>query len=369
MIGRYSTLHNQQEISQLTSGMDFRNPLLRREVFLRFYGFHLKYKAHPGAVYYAIPYLVENLGLDEEQKLWLCFINGCSQNIITTSLILEEFPYPTANISKWFRAHYDKLGWDTDRRYIKNKLEETIQSYIDLLDGSSQVEYFSQFTTDDDPYNNFDVLWDVVLNNFKYFGRLATFSYLEYLRIAGLNIDCSNLFLDDITGSKSHRNGLCKVLGRDDLDWYDALNPNFQGYSPDVIDWLKTEGSLLLGDAKSRFSGQTFGNDVSYFTLESTLCCYKSWHRPNRRYPNVYNDMFFERIRYAENKWRGQKDFGIFWDMRKEYLPQHLRLEDNRKDPGLHKIKQNHYLTTGQVIMMNNEYPEFDNDFNKNYYG
>lgn len=369
MIGRYSTLNNKEEIALLERGMDFRDPLVRREVFLRFYGFHLKYKAHPGAVYYSIPHLINHYSLDEEQKLWLCFINGCSQNIITTSLLFEEFPYPTSNISSWFRTHYAKLGWDTDRRYIKNKLEETISSYIDLLDGRSQVEYFNQFVGNDDPYSNFDVLWNEVLNNFKYFGRLASFSYLEYLRIAGLNIDCSNLFLDDISGSKSHRNGLCKVLGRDDLDWYDALNPNFGGYSTDVIDWLKVEGELLLDDAKKRYSGQTFYNDISYFTLESTLCCYKSWHRPNRRYPNVYNDMFFERICYAERMWKGQKDFSVFWDMRKEHLPSNLRLEDNKKDPGLDKIKQNHYLKTGQVIMMDGEYSEFVNDFNDKYYG
>lgn len=32
------------------------------------------------------------------------------------------------------------------------------------------------------------------------------------------------------------------------------------------------------------------------FTLESALCTYKSWHRPNRRYVNVYSDMLHGRI-------------------------------------------------------------------------
>jgi hypothetical protein len=52
--------------------------------------------------------------------------------------------------------------------------------------------------------------------------------------------------------------------------------------------------------------------------------------------------------------------------MRKEFLPVHLRLEDNPTDPGLSKEKQNHYRNTGQVIMMNEEWDCFDNDFNNN---
>ena len=45
-------------------------------------------------------------------------------------------------------------------------------------------------------------------------------------------------------------------------------------------------------------------------------------------------------------------------------LPAHLRIEDNENDLGLHAIKQNHYRQTGQVIMMDKEYPEYANDYN-----
>lgn len=373
MIGRYTQINNQPEVSTLTAGLDFREPQYRREVFLNFYGFHLKYKAHPGAVYYAMPYISWALNYTQEQKLWMAFINGCSQNIVTTKTILDEFPDVTAynhkGFNKWFREHYQKLGWDTDRRYVKNKLEEVIEHYIAQLDGRTQYEYFEQAMGTQDPHTNFENLWQNVMTNFYTFGRLATFSYLEYLRIVGLNLDCNSLFIDDIDGSKSHRNGLCKVLGRDDLDWYQKGNPNFTGYTQEHLDWLKTEGELLLNDAKAKFKDEPFYNDISYFTLESTLCCYKSWHRPNRRYPNVYNDMFYGRIINAEKKWAGQKDFSIFWEARKKYLPAKLRLEDNWQDCGLKPEKQNHYLRTGEVIMMDDEYPYFVNQFNQKYYG
>lgn len=93
-------------------------------------------------------------------------------------------------------------------------------------------------------------------------------------------------------GSKSHRNGLAIVLGRDDLDWHDS-NPGFNGeYTPELLSWLKLEGARLLAEAKQSAQDKPYFYEVSYFTLESALCTYKSWHRPNRRYPNVYADIF-----------------------------------------------------------------------------
>lgn len=359
-IGSYCELNGIDPVSDLQYGMDFRKPEYRREVFLRFYAFHLKYRSHPGAVYYTFPYLFNKLGMTQEQRLWFTYINGCSQNVITTYLIFEQFPdlhkIDIVKFGQWFRKHYEKLGWDTDRRYVKNSFEQCITSYRANLAGSSQVEYFANLCKTFDPYVNFQAVWDNVITNFFSFGRLATFSYLEYLKIAGLPIDCNSLFLDDIDGSKSHRNGLCKVLGRDDMDWW--KNP--VTYPDHYIQWLQAQGALLLKDAAERISSP----DLSYFTLESTLCCYKSWHRPNRRYPNVYNDMFYDRIVYATQKWRDPCKFDIFWQCRKDSLPKHLRLEDNKKDFGVDPRKQNHYLTTGEVIMMDKDWDCFSNRYN-----
>src|SRR5208337_1209246 len=41
----------------LQYGMDFRKPEYRREVFHRFYEFHLKYATHPGCIYFVFPFL------------------------------------------------------------------------------------------------------------------------------------------------------------------------------------------------------------------------------------------------------------------------------------------------------------------------
>ena len=354
------------EVSELKEGMDFREPQYRREVFLRFYEFHLKYKSHPGGVYYLFPYLAEKYNMDLEQKLWFAFLNGCTQNPLTTMVIFNKYPnFADIDLDEMEAWHWDnwrKLDYDTDRRYQKGHLVEMIIDYKSHIGERTQVEFFESFYVIHEmvvqPYESFDKLWGYVINNFKMYGRLSTFSYLEYLRIMGLEIDCSNLFMHDKSGSKSHRNALMVVMGRDDLDWKKGNEENLpKGHTKEIMSWAEEEGRLLLVEAIERIDHE----DVGYFTLESTLCCYKSWHRVNRRYPNVYNDMLHNRIKKAEGVWG--EIFQDFWEARQEYLPIELRIEDCPTDLGLHKTKQNWYRLTGEVIMMDNEYDCFTNGY------
>ena len=355
----------------LEKGMDFRKEEYREEVFQRFYEFHLKYRSHPGAVYYMMPYLAEKEQWDTEAKLWFAYLNGNTQNPVTSYILFTRFPeinnLNLDSMADWFYADttYLNLQWDTDRRYHKKTFLKNVENYQALLNGGSQEEYFGNLTTQSDDVN-FENVWDTVSNKFESFGRLSTFSYLEYLRIMGINIDCNQLFLDDMQGSKSHRNGLCKVIGRDDLDWH-ASNPNFDGnYSQDTLKRLEAVGEGLLSEAKRRSQGKDWDFDVSYFTLESALCTYKSWHRKNRRYPNVYNDLFYNRIKHAEERWINPS-LDIFWQARKDMLPPNLRQEDNPRDKGCTPIKQNHYRLTGQVIMMEKDWECFENDYSRRY--
>ena len=341
------------------ASIDYRLPQYRREAFLKFYEFHLKYKAHPGAVYYVLPALQKMFSLTQEDMLTLCFINGVTQNIVTTWLFFSKFPTLAAlnspAFSAYFREHYLRFFFDTDRKWEKNKLERHLANYMELLRGGSQVDFFGEHLQANDAMINFQNIWKLVIERFSGFGRLATFSYTEYLRIIGLPLQCSTLFLDDIDGSRSHRNGLCLVIGQDTWIMDKVLNPNPPTrFKPAAIEWLREEADKLLEETPDH-------PDKGYFTLESTLCCYKSWHKPRRRYPNVYNDMFHDRIRYAEAKWGNTEDFSVFWQIRRDWLPLHLRVEDCPRDPGLKTVKQNHYLTTGEVIMMDHDFPEFEN--------
>ena len=366
-IGTWCNLNKVAEVTDLEHGMDFRKPIYRREVFMRFYEFHLQNRSHPGGVYFMLPWLQKKYNLDKEQMLWITFINGMSQHIVTTWMLFEQFPTFRSNpddMQKYIRDNWAQLGWDMDRRYVKNKFGKALECYQKLIGEKTQTKYWNGLCNTSDEKQNFRNCWRTVMDEFHYFGRLSSFSYLEYQRIIGLNIDCDRLFLEDMSGSKSHRNGLAVVLGRDDLDWHDKLNPDFQGYRPDHITWLQSQGKALLMEAQERFKDKQYVKDVSYFTLESTLCCYKSWHRKNRRYPNVYMDMFHDRIKKTESASEGKYDCSLFWNARKESLPEHLLLECVESDPGLCPEKQNHYRDTGQVIMMDKMWSCFENDFN-----
>lgn len=347
------------DITDLQVGMDFRRPEYRHEVFHRFYEFHLKYQAHPGCVYYIMPYLAQEW--DGEQMLWFAYINGHTQNPVTSMIIFDEFPMleMTDDLEDWFNTNWKLLPFDTDRRYQKKDFPAAVKWYRKLTE-DKQLKFFSQFT-DGVPYSNFNRLWYLVYGKFPTFGRLSAFSYLEYLRVMGLNIDCSSLFLSDMEGSRSHRNGLAIVLGKDEWDFKNGQKPV---YTKDDLGFLEMEGTMLLEEALMRAAGQDWEYDVSFFTLESALCTYKSWHRPNRRYPNVYNDMLYDRIRQAEKLWP-EKNFKIFWDIRNDSLPAHLLREHNPKDPGLVPAKQNHYLETGQPVMMSRDWECFDNPFDR----
>ena len=370
--GRYCDLMRIPERTNLVPGIDFRRPENRRETFMRFYEFCLKYRVHAGASlpYMTFPYLKKELGWDREQLLWYIFINGNTQHPLTSWLIFKRFSdfakLDMDALAKWYNAEWPRLEFDTDRRHQKRDFIKSVQTYKTLC-GNDQSEFFHKVMgeQDGDPLTNFRKIWDVVREDFYSFGRMSTFSYLEYLRIARMNIEPDSLFLEDITGSKSLRNGLAKVLGRDDLDWGGPDNPTgFDGkYTPEMMNWLKWEGKIILDESKERFKGRDFFWDVTYFTLESEFCTYKGWHRPNRRYPGVYADMYHGRIKKVEGRWP-EEDFGLFWRMRQAYLPQWLRLEDSPNDPGVKPEKQNHYRLTGQPIMLDKDWPCFKNDFN-----
>lgn len=329
---------------------DWRTPEARREAFHRFYTFHLRHKAHPGAVYFLFPHLQDYYAMNTEQALWMAFINGNTQNPLTTSLLYEAAPGPeyAHDLIAYWHAHYDRLAFDTDRRYHKKDLNKAVHGYLRLLDGQPQADFWGQRTT-------WEATW-AAATSIPTFGRLSAFSYSEYLHILGYAPDCADLLLGD-SGSTSHRNGLCILTGRDLWDNH-KTNPNFPGaYPKALINELTADAETLLNEARRRNQGQPWAGDVSYFTLESALCTYKSWHRPNRRYPGVYLDMLHDRIRAAEKTWP-EHDWSHFWEARRKHLPTYLRLEDNPGDPGVHPLKQNHYRETGQVPVLGHEWPD-----------
>lgn len=341
--------------AELTAGTDFRLPEHRREVFLRFYEWSVRHRSFPGGVHYVLPHMADALGWDTEQRFWAAFLNANTQNPVTTLLLMQAAPHPAdaPRALEFWQRHYRELGWDTDRRYHKARFRDAVDGYLALV-GPSQARYFRR------PHE-WASWWEATVA-VPTMGRLSTWSYLEYLRILECGApDADTLMLTDIPGSRSHRNGLALVAGRDDWIADKQLGTGSDDvYAPDVLGELASVGYGLLREAQRRVPGN---RAVGYLSLESALCTYKGWHKPNRRYPGVYNDMLHDRLVRAENRF-GRR-FGVIWDARREALPARLRLEDNPSDPGCVPLKQNWYLTTGQVIAMAEEWPCFANDFDR----
>lgn len=345
---------------QLIRGSDFRLPQYRREIWHRNYTFTLRHRCHPGGVYYALPSMALDFGWDLEQRLWAAFLQGNTQNPVMTLLLMEAGNRPSKadRVIRFWREHYPDLLWDTDRRYHKARLEDSVLGYLELTRKKGQVKYWADAIT-----GGWDSCWEAA-TRIPTLGRLSAWSYLEYVRILGMPVpDADTLLLGDRAGSRSHRNGLCLLLGLDEWVWWDR-NPDFDGqYPPDLIEELGRQGEALLAEARGRNLNNPARTDVGYLTLESALCTWKSWHRPNRRYAGVYNDLLFNRLRHAEARFG--KQFDALWDARWRALPTYLRLEDCPTDPGAVPVKQNHYRETGEVIVLGHEWPELWSAFDQ----
>lgn len=304
--------------------MDYRLPKNRLKYFESLYRMNLNNGVMPGLVYLYMPALAERYNWDAEQKLWFAFLNGMTQNPITSLRMFEqlpEVPPAGATLSKfdsWFNDNWATLQFDTDRRYGKKETVQAIKSYANFVAQAGGQEKL--FTND-----NFSYLWAVVTTNFHSFGRLTSFSYLEYVRIMGFGADCNDLLFVDKSGSKSHRNGALFLNGMDNLvhdkrmaNGFDGNYDNFER----MCGWLADDADIKMNVFK------TLNPDVpnvGYFTWESNLCTFKN-HFFGRRYPGVYADMAQERIEWADE--RGlTAHTEVFKDMRAGLLPEWLRSE------------------------------------------
>lgn len=334
--------------------IDWRLPEHRVETFQRSYTFHLKHKAHPGMVYSFLPELATEFALDDDGRAWLVWLNGNTQNAVTSLLLLEAAPRPEdwRDAVAFWNDNFKLLEWDTDRRHQKSKFGEATEKWIDHHDlrGASPAEDWMKAG---------DLGWKHVWEYSKsqpYMGRLSAWSMMEYARILfGSKVipDTGSWMLEDQSGSQSHRNALCTLMGYDAVYW-----------GPGDADMLgvtqaATEAAdVLLSEARRRNPGHP---DVSRLTMESALCTWKSWHKPNRRYPGVYADIMYNRICKAEARFGRNLD--LLWDIRRRDLPTYLRLEDSPFDPGVAPIKQNHYLETGIPIHLGKDWSDMDDGF------
>ena len=242
---------------------------------------------------------------------------------ITSLRLLTRLPMvPPASaqlthFNDWFNDQWDTLQYDTDRRYQKRDTVDAIKTYARLVEASGSQQAMLTGT--------YSELWSHVRDSYFSFGRLSSFSYLEYVYLNGFGADCDDLLFSDKSGSKSHRNGMLFLIGKDELVWDKRLPNGQDGNYPKfnlMCGFLAAGADKFIDDFKAAHPDVPNANR---FTMESNLCTFKN-HFFGRRYPGVYADMAQERIEWADA--RGQSAYTeVFKDMRSKLLPDWLRVE------------------------------------------
>ena len=298
---------------------DYRLKPNRRAYFNALYVSTLEHRVHPGLVYIHLTGLVRLHRLDEEDALWLAFLNGITQNPITTWRMFEHLPECTYSetrivaFAEWFNAEWATLAFDTDRLKNKRLTVNAIEGYVRLVKEAGSQRALFEGKTYAEAYNTISA-------GVPGFGRLSTFSYLEYVHLLGLGPASDDLFFGDREGSRSHRNGMLFLHGLDELVWDKRLPNGCTGRYrdlPGMARQMAARADQILLDFKHP--------DAGYNTFESCLCAFKNSFFA-RRYPGVYADMGWDRVTWYRE--HGLEEVTRpFVEMREEHLPDWLRIE------------------------------------------
>lgn len=330
--------------------MDYRLKENRREAFIRWYAWSLKYDDCDPAVW-ATNYLNTRYEHNDEQKLWLCWLYGNTYQLPTAWVLMNEFPdYELATVDrmeKWNTANYKQLRYQTDTKWNKGHLPTMFESYQKFIGKGSQRETLESYYGDNEK-QNFDALWNVLKGSLHKFGRYSTWFYLQHLKhTAGVHCEPTSLMLDDFDGSRSHRNGLLLALGQDnDID---------RRLDRGEYASLESHSESIIAEMKLRFPDLI--SQIDYFTMETCLCSFKKIFREKHgRYLGYYLDRQAEEIMKAEGDgWFGI-DWNVMWNSRDETIESLL----NHKK-GVDKEKFTGFVRSGQLDklewMFNDERP------------
>lgn len=328
--------------------MDYRLKENRKEAFVNWFGWSLEIEDCDPAIYMT-NYFFDRFEFNKEQKHWLVWIYGTTYHFPTSYVIWNEFPdmhlVGVDRLKKWNDENYPRLRYQTDTKWNKGKLPDQFVSYKDWVGGRTQEEAFGEHIVQD-KYQTFENLWEVA-NSWHKFGRYSSWFYLQALKqCAGVEMEVDSLWLHDYSGSRSHRNGLCYAVGKE--DWIDAK------LNKEQLSFLNKEAEEMLLETKSRFPN--VAEKADYFAMETCLCSFKKLFRKrDGRYLGYYHDrQAGEILKVQKDNWSGI-DWNPLWQareetVRKEYLT-------NLVDKG----KMELFLETGKIDRLNTFSNESDN--------
>lgn len=318
--------------------MDYRLQQNRREAFIRWYAWSLKYDDCDPAVW-CTNYLHNRYEHNDEERIWLAWLYGNTYQLPTAWVLKNEFPdFELATVDRmnqWNATNYKRLRYQTDTKWNKGHLPAMFESYQKFIGKGTQRERLETYYGDTEEAN-FENLWEGIKSSLHKFGRYSTWFYLQHLRhTAGIQLHPTSLMLSDFDGSRSHRNGLLLALGRDD-------DQDRKLTAGEYLD-LERESKSILEETRDRFPD--LKNQIDFFTMETCLCSYKKIFRAHHgRYLGYYLDRQAEEIKQAEKDgWYGI-DWDVLWQARNETID--LRLDQDR---GIDKDRFSSFLNTGKL--------------------
>jgi hypothetical protein len=318
--------------------MDYRLAENRKEAFIRWYAWSLKYDDCDPAVWIT-NYLHKRYEHNDEQRLWFAWLYGNTYYAPTSWILLNEFPdFELATVDRmtqWNSTNYKRLRYQTDTKWNKGHLPVMFESYQKFIGNRTQREALESYYGDNEEAN-FNSLWKSIKSGLHKFGRYSTWFYLQHLKhTAGILVNPTSLMLDDFDGSRSHRNGLLYAVAQEhDLD---------RKLSAGDYARLESQAKEILEETKSRFP--EIAHVVDFFTMETCLCSFKKIFRKHHgRYLGYYLDRQAEEILQVEKDgWYGI-DWDVLWQARNETID--LRLDDKR---GIDKERFSSFLRTGKL--------------------
>jgi len=284
-----------------------------RSIFVEWFGRSLEIEDCDPALYMT-KYFFDRFEYNKEQRLWITWIYGTTYYWPTAYVVWNEFPdmelVGVDRLRDWNNTNYRRLRYQTDTKWNKGHLADQFVSYQRYVGERTQHDALTQGFVGD-PVKDFYTLWETV-NAFHKFGRYSSWFYIQTLKqCCDIPVDVDSLWLHDYSGSRSHRNGLCYALGKE--DWVD------QKLDKDQIAFLESEAKEMLEETKLKYPH--VADKADFFAMETCLCSFKKlFRRKHGRYLGYYLDRQSEEIKKVERDGWDGIDWTPMWDARNETI-------------------------------------------------
>lgn len=326
---------------------DWREPDNRVEGFLRWLQWRMRYcdldHYGPNNAYR------DFYGMTNEQAHWFSVIFGMTYQSEMAWVIFSCFPdfaeIDLNELDAWNRHNMPRMKYAKDTKYNKGHIVKQVESIMTATEsyGYSISKYVESHLTDD-ANQNFDTLYDSIINDFHKYGRMTTWLTLQTLyETAGVNCYPNTLLAHD-KSSWSVRFGLYYLY---DLEHkIDKDNPG--KLTDSDIQWILNIEKTLYAQCERRIDKSDVSM-FSYYLLESQLCQYKKLMLGGD-YAGHSSCDHISRASYLDDLWP-EVDFSPFFNnvMNTLYHPLVRGKSEN-------KVLRHLTAKTGQMINMHDEF-------------